>query len=327
MPGEIPDQDSLPHLDRETAIDLLMLARRQKTRPSLLEYLEEHRVDAGWHDLFKDHKQQQRLELVTMARLRSFAQSLSDSLGEPCFAVVKGPAFAQHVYPSPKFRPFTDIDVLIAPDAKKKIISALGELGFDRHEPDQKTEDHPEMQFLHREFPNLLIETHTDVVHSKRLRETFSLTFADIASAPTAPSTHLLVALAHGFVVNQYYQTGQIVDVVLAARKIVEQADEMRLEAFAAKPGHRPWMCCGLMVAGLLLKDERCMELSRALGTARWCKLFARLIERQLVPAHITGYEAQRRTRMFVRTAVMQQAGPFFSLIPGARMQLQSTRD
>ena len=129
-----------------------------------------------------------------------------------------------------------------------------------------------------------------------------------MADAPQAPSTQLLVALAHGFVVNQYKQIGNIVDVVLAARNIDEPEDMSRIEHYAGQRGNRVWLYCGLITAGRILDDDRCIELGRQLGGGRLSGLSAKIIKNQLVPTKIAEQNVQRWTRKMVRLLMIRQA-------------------
>jgi len=68
------------------------------------------------------------LSLVLRSQLREIADEFARR--HLPAAVLKGPDFADRLYPQPHFRPFTDIDLLIPFDARGEADSAMKQLGY-----------------------------------------------------------------------------------------------------------------------------------------------------------------------------------------------------
>jgi hypothetical protein len=141
---------------------------------------------------------------------------MSDLRDQPA-AIVKGLAFARAIYPLPQFRPFTDIDIIVSPDAKSKVSEVLQAHGFEFIAEGHDTRRR-EDKWLHRENPTLLAEVHTNMVHAPSLQRALSVTFDDIASVGVdRPAAHLLVASMHA-ALHQFERLRQVVDILQASR-------------------------------------------------------------------------------------------------------------
>ncbi len=62
--------------------------------------------------------------------LRHFGRQIMDACDGLPATVVKGWTFASAIYPDPALRPFTDVDILAAPEAHGRINEVLQDLGF-----------------------------------------------------------------------------------------------------------------------------------------------------------------------------------------------------
>jgi len=129
-------------------------------------------------------------------------------------AVVKGPVFAGAIYPHPSLRCFTDIDLLVAPDA----VSRLGVLLTDtssswlsvihRRGPTR-------MEVISRDNENLMVEVQTDLIHAESLNRTVSLPMRSSPEHLGGAAELLLVALVHG-AGHHYERLQQVVDICQA---------------------------------------------------------------------------------------------------------------
>jgi len=200
--------------------------------------------------------------------LRSESDALTSiAVGLP-MTVVKGPVFARAIYPEPKLRTFTDIDILAAPAAIPGLAAILVERGYDVVDKDAGIE-RKEWKWVHRENKLLMIEVHTDLVHAPSLRRCVSLCYEDIAGEARTPAGCLLVALVHGAYSHCFERLQQVVDVCQAARALTTTADEQRFATLIDRTGFRLAAVLGLDLAGRLLAEPRCQAIARELGWDR----------------------------------------------------------
>lgn len=201
--------------------------------------------------------------------------------------IVKGPVFARRIYPDPTLRRFTDIDILIAPEAIPQIEPILVDQGFvlaDRGNHVTKSE----WKWLHRDNPALMIEVQSNLVHAAGLRAVLSLGYADLAPEGHAdeaerPAALLAVAVVHGGSGHHYERLQHVVDVCQAARCLTSVEEERRLELLITRTGARLAAVAGLELAGRLFDEPRCFVLARALGPARYARFTRLLITRSVV--------------------------------------------
>jgi hypothetical protein len=205
----------------------------------------------------------QRTAYAFAAMLRHVGDGLMTAAAGLPMVIVKGPVFAHSIYPAPRLRPFTDIDVLVAPRAVGALSAMLETQGFDLAEHDRS---YPEWKWLHRENDALMVEVQTDLVHAPSLRRTLSLTYDDIATIAETPAAQLIIAIVHGSLGNHFAKLGQVVDICQAARKLKTAEDERRFESLVERTGARLAATTGLALAGRFFEEPRCLDIARAFG-------------------------------------------------------------
>jgi putative nucleotidyltransferase-like protein len=201
---------------------------------------------------------------------------------------VKGPTFARTIYPAPNLRPYTDIDVLAAPEATDALSDLLISIGFRAVE---ESHGGTEVKWVHRDNTFVMVEVHTDLVHAPTLRHSVRLRYCDIADAPESPATLLLVAIIHGGPGHQYERLQQLVDVVQAARAFDLVGEHGRFESLMQRTGARLAAIAGLELAGRVFQEPKCLEIARSLGHGRGRSLAKALMTR----ATVTSTMSQRR--------------------------------
>ncbi|MGI9525378.1 MAG: nucleotidyltransferase family protein, partial [Hyphomicrobiaceae bacterium] len=161
-----------------------------------------------------------RIAQLLSFKLRSVAAQLTAPFDNQAVALVKGPVFADKLYPDPTRRTFTDLDYLVAPSALEVVSSALNAQCFAAYDdPDQETRQ--EWFWLHRRDPDLMIEVHTNLIHSSRMRKRLQLGLDQISQndgRPDSPACLLFIAICHGAVSDQFKRIRQLVDICQAAR-------------------------------------------------------------------------------------------------------------
>lgn len=210
--------------------------------------------------------------------------------------VVKGPVFAQRLYP-PRLRSFADIDILAATEALPQLAAILHSQGFLRVEglDPRRMED----IWVHHENEVLIVETHTDLVHSARNREAFSLTYDDIEGNADAPGTLLVIAIIHGCI-HYFALLRHAVDICQAARALKTTAEESRFESLVDRAQMRLGAVVGLMLAWRLFGEVRCIEVARALGPIRAFRFARLLIEGSVLSAPMNSWIIYNSWRRFV---------------------------
>ena len=226
-----------------------------------------------------------RSALAQALMLRTHADALVAAANLPV-VMVKGPVFARTIYPAPSLRTFTDVDLLIAPEAEPELARLLLEAGFQLADYDRDPR-RQEWKWLHRENDAVMIEVHTNLVHHPELRAAMSLSYADLAGIAETPAALLTVAAIHG-ALHRFERLRQVVDICQAARHVSTPEEESRFELLIERSGARLAAIAGLDFAYRLLGEPRCRELARGLGPARYTALARLLIGRSAVTSSMS---------------------------------------
>lgn len=201
--------------------------------------------------------------------------------------LIKGPVFARQLYPAPGLRRFTDIDLLIAPEATAAIERILIDLGFIPAGDHTPGTVEPETKWLRQNDHMQMVEVQTNLVHAASLRSGMSLGYADLAAGeidPTMqrPSTLLIVAAIHG-AGHEFERLQQVVDLCQAARRLVGAAEEQRLVELVDRSGSKLATVTGLTLAGIMFGEHRCLELAKQLQPVRHAALTRHLMSSAVV--------------------------------------------
>ena len=193
--------------------------------------------DAAWKGSVSERliSQGNELRLIDIARamqLASVAEGLLDRIavgGIPA-ALVKGVDFAENAYGGLHARTFSDIDLLVRPDAETALNEILKDAGFTLTEPAGKRLDYAERQWTRpNEYGGItLVEVHTDMVHAPELRLRQSLTYdlyADPAAGGISPAARLVLAGLHGATSHLFGRLQYVVDGLAVARMAVDPVE------------------------------------------------------------------------------------------------------
>lgn len=167
--------------------------------------------------------------------------------------IVKGPVFARQIYPAPSDRPFTDIDIMVAPSARASIGDLLTGLGYQlfRKPLLDHTEQNQEEKWIQPDMDALLIEVHGNLVHYQGLRRRISFGYAEIVASGRGDAgaglPQFFVAVVHAALGHKFHQLRLLVDVLQAWRHLAP--DEVAV---------LPEMARRL---GLALEARLCLEL------------------------------------------------------------------
>ncbi len=207
------------------------------------------------------------LSLLLRHRLRAIASALGERGLRA--VVLKGPQFADRLYPDPALRPFTDLDLLAAPAAVPQVEAALTAIGY-RPEPApgrKHAGGYGERAWRLPEAPTGAVEVHWNLVNSPPLRRRVSVEFADLqleaadgAPRPT-PASLLAVAAVHGATGHRFDRLQVLCDVCQAARGAAGEPDEGWLAEFGRRTGAAEVIATALYLAARALGEPRCEEL------------------------------------------------------------------
>ena len=125
--------------------------------------------------------------------LRHHSRSIAGAFAEAGIpvAIVKGPVFAERLYKVAADRPFTDIDLLTAPENLAKANAVLPPLGFVALTKQiwDKSDSNQEYKWGRSDNPNLLIELHGNLVHYASFRGGFPIPMPTCCAPVTATRT------------------------------------------------------------------------------------------------------------------------------------------
>ena len=120
------------------------------------------------------------LSLMIRGQIREIAAEFR-AAGVPV-AVLKGADFADHLYPDPSLRPFTDLDLFVpearVPEAEK----AISRLGYVPHEASMKYgSGYGERSWVRPDRHEGTVEIHWNLVNSPTIRRGVGVAWEDLA--------------------------------------------------------------------------------------------------------------------------------------------------
>jgi hypothetical protein len=201
---------------------------------------------------------------------------------------VKGPVFAEKLYPRASDRSFTDIDILVAPNALPACSLILRELGFaPAPSPLGDGRDYGEYKWILPGHPFLLIEAQTDLIHSPSLRSGIRFRHSDLMAAGNGCGSDataiLMLAAVHGAAGHQFERLQPVVDVLQAARGMAGPIDIDRLVRVAADTGAGAAIQTALDLAAKLFSESSARQLADALRAVPWRRVRRRLVSPSVV--------------------------------------------
>ena len=265
----------------EEARELVAEADRHGVLPAVLRHFPPFQRNAAFASAKAEALDRHRSKLAYALMLRAHGEALMAAAAGLPVVMVKGPVFSRTLYPSPHMRSFTDIDLLVAPEAEPRLARVLEGQGFKLAEYDRDP-GRQEWKWLHRDNDALMIEAHTDLVHHPDLRAAMSIRYEHLAGIAETPAGLLTVAVVHG-ALHRYELLRHVVDICQAARRVDTANEEERFEILVRQTGARLAAIAGLDLAYRLLGEPRCRELARALGLARHTALARWLLGRSAI--------------------------------------------
>jgi hypothetical protein len=241
--------------------------------------------DAANHEIIEAARQQNINQAGMQLRLRHYGSAILQSfkdVGHPA-TIVKGPTFADRLYPRPSLRTFTDIDILIPIGARAASRDIMLGHGFEPHEEDyRKGREYFEDVWLLVEDRRVSIEIHSNLIHNPNLRHRASLGYEDVAATgsgdPADPTALLMLAATHGAYSHQFDRLQHLVDISLAARGAGGQVDNQRLSEACAATGTKRAVYAGLMLTASAFADTSARAIAEMLAPSLADQLAASLV-------------------------------------------------
>ena len=196
-------------------------------------------------------------------------------------ALIKGPVFARLIYPEPSDRTFTDVDILVPPEAMDSARKVLADLHFDEASIESRGgREFAESKWSLPDDQLIIVELQTNLIHSP-LGSGIGFGYADLLAAgsgdPEDPAALLLVAAVHGAGGHQFDRLCHVVDVLQAGRSGARQGTlpQTGALAFALK--------AALDLAARLFADRAMTDLARVYPLSKWDWLAKRLLTPSVV--------------------------------------------
>lgn len=286
-----PERDADPSdwTREEAALRMLSVARVHGVLPIVWRKFRTMASSSKLGDTFQAEMRRAADTVTVMAGqsllLRHHGGNITGALAEAKIpvAVVKGPVFAERIYKIPTDRPFTDIDLLTAPEHLAKANAVLPSLGFVAltRQVWDKSDSNQEYKWGRSDNPNLLIELHGNLVHYASFRRLLSYSYTDLLRAgdgdPNAPAALLMTAVIHAACGHKFHRLQFAVDIVQAARSLPE-ADIPMLERAARSIGAELELAVALSLAGRIFGDQRVLDLSNRFAAGLTGLLSKRLV-------------------------------------------------
>lgn len=203
-------------------------------------------------------------------------------------AVVKGAAFAQRLYPDPSLRTFTDVDILIPAAHRHRTGDVMRPLGFELFEfEDRKGKEYHEQKWLLGGKQEVMIEVHSNLVHSPKLRGAMSIGYEDVCAAGNEDGSDatalLFIAATHGAIGHQLDRLQHLVDVMQAARGAAGPVNASQLARISQRCGVTLAVAGALELAGKTFGEPHCLRLARQLLPSPVARLPGQLLSPELV--------------------------------------------
>lgn len=202
--------------------------------------------------------------------------------------IVKGPVFADRLYPHPADRSFTDIDILVTESALPACNAVLEGLGFRAApSPLGNGRDYREYKWTLPGHPLVLVEAQTDLIHSPSLRSGIRFRHSDLIAAGDGRSTDatalLMLAAVHAAAGHQFERLQPAVDVLQAVRGAAGPIDVDRLVRVADDTGASAAIQTALDLAAELFNETAARQLADAFRCIPWRGLRRRLVSPSVV--------------------------------------------
>lgn len=282
-------------LDAEGLKRLINAALNHGVLPAVLRHLQQHPETVLQNpEDFNAHRVSTGKILIEQAQLamllrQQAAELLRTARGRGMtMLVMKGPSFADAIYPEPGLRPFVDLDLLVERDHFREAHTMMRELGYIEHDEEaMKYEDGYAETLMYRpDQPGGPAELHWNLVNSPTLRRGLDVSLSDLQLEPDrvtpedqpnlTAASHLLITVVHAAASHGYDKLQMAIDILQLARGAAGPIDTDWLQEAMANTGATLALAVGLdLTARLYPHDPAPRELLKQLDP-RWSRFFWR---------------------------------------------------
>jgi hypothetical protein len=314
-----PHKPQPPPLPGARLMELVQRADQQGVLPAVAAHLQQRArsgaggVQASHEQLDEALREAQRVLtsraafcLVMRSQLAEVRASFS-AAGIPCM-VLKGPEFADRLYPNPGLRPFTDIDLLIRSADAAAGRERLAQAGYAVTPESGASHqgEHAQESWNNGRAGGGTVELHWNVVNSPTLRRRISIGFDDLQAVALtgdpyphpSPSALLLIAAIHAATAHKFDRLQPLCDVAMAARGAAGPLDIAWLRAAALKAHASLPLAAACALAGECLGEPACGAVARSLNLPRRAQWARRLLNSK-VALGAESVQASLRRQLF----------------------------
>lgn len=274
---------------RESLESLLGLAERHGVRPIVIRKLRSAPPSEIVREALDAARTRSTFAAGQSMLLRHHAATILGRLGAGgvnC-RIVKGPIFADRLYPQAADRPFTDIDILLSPDGIDAANALMEKLGFGLPAGLEASAELMEYKWHLATNNSILVELHTDLVHLPGMRRRLSMDFERLAriddGEADSPAAMLSVAVVHAAGGHKFHRLQLLVDVLQAVRALRSAEDEERAIKAARDAGAALEFATVLDVTARVFGEARAARLADRIARSLSVRISQALVSPRVV--------------------------------------------
>ncbi len=221
-----------------------------------------------------DGQSRLRKRTVMCLLIRRQADELTEALSKMGIPVVvlKGPEFADRLYPGEHLRTFTDADLLVPRSAMDETDAIMRDLDYRPAPTAMKyNSSYGERKYSRKGTPGGTVEIHWNLVNSPSLRSGVSVEFEDLQFSQAhqdgrnvkrlSAGSLLLIAAVHAAASHCFDRLQLLYDICQASRGAAGEIDTVWLSEAIDRTGAGLSMRAALDLTGNILGERQCGQL------------------------------------------------------------------
>lgn len=247
-------------------------------------------ADLDPHRVFAGQVQIEQAQLAMLLR-RQAAELLRDFQSEGITTVImKGPIFADQLYPEPGLRPFVDLDLLVPRAAFEAGYQRMRSLSYVEYDEAEMKYDqgYAEVLMYKPDQPGGPCELHWNLVNSPTLRRGLDVSLDDLQLDPDrltpegqptlTPAANLLITAVHAAASHGYDKLQMIIDLLQLARGQAGPIDIDWLRHAMVRTGAELSLAVGLDLAARFYPHDPAPRSLLKQLKPRWSPIFWRRV-------------------------------------------------
>jgi len=229
---------------------------------------------AEFQSILQEAEREWRRRIAFCLVLRRQGEEILQALARQSIPAIplKGPDFADRLYPTPSLRIFTDIDLLIPRDKIPATNSIMKMMGYRPKIAKRKHSDIYGQTAWRRDSKSEgTVEIHWNLVNSPAVRRAVSVRFEDIQlgrSIPQRPTAAalLLIAAVHAASSHAFDRLLLLYDIRQICRGAAGPVDLDYLSDIIHKTGSAMCVASALHLSDRMFEEEICRQITRQLA-------------------------------------------------------------